>query len=97
MKPAKYSIIVHAPSSDVPTEGHETLHLNLALKDLNSLYQLSFPQLFGPGSDEHASACSWQFPLHIVRFFMEAEQNGNFRVELLEGSIEYKLYIQPQD
>ncbi len=97
MSKVKYSIYVDAPSKDVDPIDHEIMHLVFALQSLDSLYQLSLPQLKGPEAHEGAICPSVPFPYHIIKYFMACEDAGHYRAELLEGTVIYKMYIKPDD
>lgn len=96
MSKVKYSIIVHSPSEDVDPAGHEQIHLSLALQSLDSLYQLSMPELKNASAHKDATAPAEPFPYRIIEYFMKAEEAGNLRAEVLDNVTWYKMYIKPE-
>lgn len=97
MSKVKYSIIIHSPSEDVDPAGREQIHMTLALQSLDSLYQLVIPKLKEPGAHPGEVAPGEPFPYRVTKYFMDAEDAGNLRAEVLDNVTWYKMYIKPED
>lgn len=87
---ADYSLLIAHPSPDLQNnlewmQGREVFKSQIALRDLTQLQPMGFvnglPIL----------------PVHVIKFIQEAVARGSYRVELLDGETEYKLYRKLRD
>lgn len=87
---ADYSLLIHHPSPDLQVDtqymkGREIFSSTMALRDLTQLQPLGFvngkPIL----------------PVHVIKLMQSAIERGSYRVELVDGETEYKLYRKYHD
>lgn len=97
MAKIKYSVTVHAPSSDIDPKGREQFHFTAAMLDLQELEQFFAPRLRAIGDEARHYGTESIFPVEIIEFFKAAEKAGRYRVEMVYGGVEYKMYIRPDE
>ena len=98
MAQVKYSIVVHAPTDDIPARGKEQIHLKIAVDDLDALFAYSRGYLKGidVNDDEKDNFLGKALiPSAIIGLFHQTEQAGEYRCEVIQGGIKYAMYIQP--
>jgi hypothetical protein len=81
MEKVDYSLFIKKPSPDIKAEGHEQFHATIAIKNIDALGEIGFNVDGVP-----------LMPAFVVTFFRLAILAGHYRVELLLGETEYKLY-----
>jgi len=81
MDKVDYSLFIKTPSPDIPTDGREVFNATIAIRDIDAMMTIGF-QVDGVPL----------MPSYIVDFFRQAILAGHYRVELLVGVTEYKLY-----